>query len=240
MADLQRTYLRQVRDSSVVTTDVAVEDIPSLRPWLRQLLATRLCPMLEACYPLLADGSSLCDDHGRSRVRVHDAFIVRYDATAGSLSLPEHRDTSAVSLSLALNPGEGGEGGEGDFAGGGTWFEALGEERGQVVDAEVGHAVFFAGPLRHAGYPITRGTRFVLVLFLYIEGFPYGKLCEEYTRRLPLVADCGGGGDDGRADAAGEAEGVRPSGDSPNGYVVYKQTTELVKMLNKPTPSVLD
>ena len=109
----------------------------------------------------------------------------------------------------------------------------------------MGHAVFFAGPLRHAGYPITRGTRFVLVLFLYVEGFPYGKLCEEYTRHLPPVADCcadggGGGGGGGRADATGEAEGVRPSGDSPNGYVVYKQTTELVKMLNKPTPSVLD
>ena len=104
-----------------------------------------------------------------------------------------------------------------------------------MVDAEVGHAVVFAGPLRHAGYPITRGTRFVLVLFLYIEGFPYGRLCEEYTRSQPPAADCGD-----RAGAAAEAEGVRPSGDSPNGYVVYKQTTELVKMLNRPTPSVLD
>ena len=51
----------QVRDSSVVTTDVAVEEIPALRPWLRKLLATRLCPMIEACYPRLADGSSLRD-----------------------------------------------------------------------------------------------------------------------------------------------------------------------------------
>ena len=51
----------QVRDSSVVTTDVAVEEIPALRPWLRQLLATRLCPMIEACYPRLADGSRLRD-----------------------------------------------------------------------------------------------------------------------------------------------------------------------------------
>ena len=55
------TSLRQVRDSSVVTTDVAVEEIPALRPWLRQLLATRLCPMIEACYPRLADGSRLRD-----------------------------------------------------------------------------------------------------------------------------------------------------------------------------------
>ena len=35
-----------VRQSSVKTTDVAVEDIPALRPWLRALLHTRLFPMV--------------------------------------------------------------------------------------------------------------------------------------------------------------------------------------------------
>lgn len=35
-----------VRQSSVKTTDVAVEDIPKLRPWLRTLLHTRLFPMV--------------------------------------------------------------------------------------------------------------------------------------------------------------------------------------------------
>jgi len=35
-----------VRKSSVPTTDVAVEDIPILRPWLRELLQTR-----PACLP---------------------------------------------------------------------------------------------------------------------------------------------------------------------------------------------
>ena len=54
---------------------------------------------------------------------------------------------------------------DGDFQGGGTWFQCLGPE-GKVVDAEMGHAVAFAGPLRHAGYPISAGTRFILVLFM--------------------------------------------------------------------------
>jgi hypothetical protein len=36
--------------------------------------------------------------------------------------------------------------------------EALGPE-GLVVDADIGHACAFAGPLRHAGYPITRGGK---------------------------------------------------------------------------------
>ena len=50
-----------VRHSSVPTTDVAVEDIPSLRPWLKELLRSRLYPMLAAAFPVLADGSSIID-----------------------------------------------------------------------------------------------------------------------------------------------------------------------------------
>lgn len=107
-----------VRSSSVKTTDVAVEDVSSLRPWLRSLLHTRLQPLMSAAFPLLADGSQLTPD----RLRVHDAFIVRYDAEKDmSLSLPEHCDTSAVSVVLSLTSEE-----EGHYTGGGTWFEALG------------------------------------------------------------------------------------------------------------------
>jgi hypothetical protein len=75
-----------VRTSSVKTTDVAVEDIPRLRPWLRTLLESRLWPMLGAAYPVLADGSGLRDGStGEWRLRLHDAFIVRY---GGRLSCP--------------------------------------------------------------------------------------------------------------------------------------------------------
>ena len=107
---------------------------------------------------------------GQWRMRLHDAFIVRYDATAAepcsrSLSLPEHRDTSSMSFTLALN-----EGGGVDYEGGGTWFEALEQALplpgkaslesvdahtttpvGRVVNVPLGHATAFAGPLRHAG-----------------------------------------------------------------------------------------
>lgn len=111
-----------VRHSSVKTTDVAVENIPQLRNWLLILLHTRLNPMLNELYPILADGSSLIDPvSGKSRMRVHDSFIVRYDADVDmSLSLPEHCDTSAISIVVSLSSVE-----RGDYVGGGTWFEAL-------------------------------------------------------------------------------------------------------------------
>jgi len=233
-----------VRKSSVPTTDVAVEDIPVLRPWLRELLHTRMFPMLHAAFPLLADGSTVIDPQsGESRMRVHDAFIVRYDAEKDkSLSLPEHCDTSSMSFTLALNSKAAQ-----DFEGGGTWFEALGPE-GQVVDADVGQAVAFAGPLRHAGYPITKGTRVILVLFLYVEGFPYGQFIRRY---------CGQNGCDGQGNVASEDTElkqdestapriedngdvvVKASGDNPGGFVVYRQTVELVNMLNKGVVSIV-
>jgi hypothetical protein len=50
-----------VRHSSVKTTDVAVEDIPALRLWLRDLLRTRIYPLVAAAYPQLADGSTTGD-----------------------------------------------------------------------------------------------------------------------------------------------------------------------------------
>jgi hypothetical protein len=134
-----------VRHSSVKTTDVAVEDIPALRPWLLALLHSKIFPLLSVAFPTLADGSTLVDtaattatttDTGTaaattgttaatgtaaattakcaatttatvpavSRLRVHDAFIVRYDAENDqSLSLPEHCDTSSMSVILSLN-----------------------------------------------------------------------------------------------------------------------------------------
>ena len=160
-----------VRHSSVKTTDVAVESIPLLREWLLAFMHTRMHPMLDSLFPRLADGSTLYQEGApeQSRIRIHDAFIVRYDAEKDlSLSLPEHCDTSAISVVVSLNSE-----GAGHYAGGGTWFECLGE-RGLVVNAEVGQAVAFAGPLKHAGFPTTKGVRVILVLFLYVEDYHYG------------------------------------------------------------------
>ena len=79
-----------VRSASLPTTDVAVEDVPALRLWLRCLLANVLQPMVAECFPRLVDGSTF--GLQGERLRVHDAFIVRYDADKDlSTYLPEHR-----------------------------------------------------------------------------------------------------------------------------------------------------
>jgi hypothetical protein len=237
-----------VRHSSVKTTDVAVEDIASLRPWLRMILKQRLYPMLRVAFPKLADGTTLgeCGD----RLRVHDAFIVRYDAEQDmSLSLPEHSDTSIISFTVALN--QRGR----DFEGGGTWFEAIdsssrdGDDgEGCAVGADEGHAVAFAGPLRHAGYPVTSGCRVILVLFLYAQDFAYGHLLEEYNKEHRHEKELQDDSTSSNVTRMSSSEhdddalidGKRPSGDAPGGFVVYNQTVELVSMLNRRVASILD
>ena len=196
-----------VRNSSVPTSDVAVEDIPALVPWLRDFLRASIFPFVAACFPALADGSKLTPD----RLRVHDAFIVRYDVDFGSTTLPEHSDTSAVSLSIALNQ-EGA-----DFDGGGLSIRALrgaegvGLSPGGTISIATGHGVAFAGPARHGGALVTQGTRFILVLFLYVQGFEYGSYIEA-AKRGPGAAPPEGRDDDG-------------------GFVVYRETKTLMEAL---------
>ena len=90
-------------------------------------------------------------------LRVHDAFIVKYHASK-QRALPIHRDESAISLTLSLSP-------ENDYGGGGTFFPHL----GRAVRPELGHAVAFRGNARHAGEPITHGTRYIVAAFLYLD-----------------------------------------------------------------------
>ncbi|GMH89261.1 hypothetical protein TrVE_jg3162 [Triparma verrucosa] len=199
-----------VRSSSVPTTDVAVEDIPQLRNWLRVLMEERLWPILNVTFPFLVDSTTLTSE-SESRMRLHDAFIVRYSSEDGSLSLPEHSDTSAISFTVSLG---------GEYEGGGTWFDDLEKDVGKVISTPPGCCTAFAGPLRHAGYPITSGTRIILVLFCYVEGFDYGDYMKKYCEK------------GGREEEEIEDE-VKPSGDRKGGYVVYRQTVELANMLNK-------
>ena len=202
-----------VRRSHIPTTDCAVEDIPSLIPWLRKLLDTRIYPLIEVCFPLLADGTQT----KANRIRVHDAFIVRYDSDLGSISLPEHSDTSAVSVSLSLSSEE-----DGDYEGGGLWLQ-----QGNIsISAPQGCATIFAGPLRHGGAPITKGVRMILVLFLYIEGFAYGKFLSKAKEILCI-------GEKEEEEENSERDGGRmEKKKSQPALVVYRETVQLVEALD--------
>ena len=81
---------------------------------------------------------------------------------------------------------------------GGTFFPAL----GAALDApHAGHAVLFPGRLEHAGQPITRGTRYVIVLFLGLDenasGRPEDWVLREWEEQRQGVCDVEPRGADG-------------------------------------------
>jgi hypothetical protein len=98
----------------------------------------------------------------------------------------------------------------------------------------------FAGPLKHAGYPITSGIRNILVLFLYVEGFHYGPLLRDYTskhssgRGIDTELEGTDRDDADRTHSENDsADDPRSSGAAKGGFVVYRQTVELVSMLEE-------
>jgi len=76
---------------------------------------------------------------------------------------------------------------------------------------ESGHVVAFAGPLRHGGFPVLSGTRYILVLFMYAEDFAYHEYLQQQQESRERSA--------------------------ASNYVVYRETLELMSTLNKKSSS---
>lgn len=74
--------------------------------------------------------------------------------------MPTHADDSHFSLTIALNPLS-------EYQGGGTSFD----ETGAVLRPDVGGVVCFPGSLRHGGDTVTKGVRYVVAAFLWVEGY---------------------------------------------------------------------
>ena len=103
-------------------------------PGASRILAARLPEIAE-----VAARSLLPPPLGARDMRVYNALIVRYDALMRRDHMPAHADFSLITVNIALNSG---------FEGGGTWFQALGGDGGEVVSAvDTGHAVLHAGGL---------------------------------------------------------------------------------------------
>ena len=153
------------RHASAPTTDMAVKDIPPLLEWFNEKLETTLFPMLAGRFP---DFIKDPDD-----IRVHDAFIVRYDAS-GQRSLAVHQDESTFSFTIALND-------RSEYEGGGTFFEGIrssGSDEDYLplaLNADAGGVVCFGGKRRHGGEAITSGTRYIIPLFVYLDANKSGN-----------------------------------------------------------------
>eukprot|EP01062_Namystynia_karyoxenos_P027435 TRINITY_DN21053_c0_g1_i1.p1 TRINITY_DN21053_c0_g1~~TRINITY_DN21053_c0_g1_i1.p1 ORF type:complete len:1024 (+),score=186.07 TRINITY_DN21053_c0_g1_i1:62-3133(+) len=142
------------RHANVPTTDLPLHSVPELQRVFNILLRDHIAPVAARLFPHFVPTPAA--------LRVHDAFVVRYDACGGQVSLPRHRDQSELSLTVALNS-------TAECDGGGTHFELLAGTPHATARPDAGNVVFFAGSMYHRAAAITRGRRYVIAAFLYGE-----------------------------------------------------------------------
>lgn len=153
--------------------NIAVADMPRTLAWLNAEGAPRAAALAGACFGADAIGDA-------SDLRVYRALVVQYDAAAGLTHQTAHRDHALVTCVVTLNPRH-------EYDGGGTWLEALGGARAPLQ----GHALLQASALRHAGHAITRGERWVLVLFLQSAAMRYGEHVRHFSARAQRLLAAG-------------------------------------------------
>ena len=153
------------RHYAVPTTDLPIHGVPKLRDWFNSVMADRIRPLLALQFGEAEVGKLA------SRLMVHDAFIVRYDAQL-QRHLPVHRDESTHSFTIALNDVS-------EYDGGGTYIADLGD----AIRPNIGGLVSFRGDLLlHGGDPIIRGVRYVIVAFCYVLGGDDDATCDNLKK----------------------------------------------------------
>jgi len=139
------------RHYSVPTTDIPIHLVPNLLEWFQGWTTQVLFPTLKNQFAVTG-----CDDE-QQRFYVHDAFLVRYDATASNHFLPLHYDESTHSCVCSLND---------DFDGGGSYVYNL---KTSIIPPTGGMVSFLGNQCLHGGSPVTNGVRFILAIFLYLD-----------------------------------------------------------------------
>uniref|UniRef100_A0A7S1U1D2 Fe2OG dioxygenase domain-containing protein n=1 Tax=Phaeomonas parva TaxID=124430 RepID=A0A7S1U1D2_9STRA len=144
-----------------------IKDVPPVLAWFNKMLEERLFPTVKALFPNFVDEIS--------DLIVESTYMFKYTPETGKRS-DIHTDSGCLSFTMALN-------GEDEFSGGGTWFEGLTNPDGTphksgIVKMPVGGVTFRPGGVRHQGYAVTRGKRYV------IGGFMMHKTKVEYVRLL--------------------------------------------------------
>jgi predicted 2-oxoglutarate/Fe(II)-dependent dioxygenase YbiX len=93
--------------------------------------------------------------HENMKINITDLFVVKYKDDAQN-QLEMHCDGSFLSFNILLSD-------KNDFEGGGTYFDD-----GLTAHLEQGDIFIHSSKIKHAGLPITKGTRYLLVGFLNI------------------------------------------------------------------------
>ena len=196
-------------DENYATTDQPVRELAQTVAWLRDsLLPDAVWPFIAHAFGFALRGAqrddttfSHRDGGGRdgesearealATLRVSDAFVVKYNASAGERrSMPQHRDGAVFSFNVALN-------GWDEYEGGGTYFRMLDDGGGASAGAlrlRKGHVVAHSSALMHGGHPTTSGVRYILVAFCTVAP-EYASWASRFYEHVNEHVDPGEAGD---------------------------------------------
>lgn len=149
------------RHADAPTCDLPVYELRrEVAQWVAQMTRERLFPAVSELFPHTVPDSST--------LRCQDCFVVRYDgneaAGPGFRALRAHQDESLISLTVALNDRD-------CYQDGGLWIASTGD----VLNGDAGTALCFAGEVTHGGFPVARGTRWILTMFLHVDANASGR-----------------------------------------------------------------
>ena len=133
------------RHHNYPTTDLPVEKIVTIFGIILETMKTIVAKIKK----------SYCLDD-KIIVNFRDLFVVKYTDNAQN-HLDMHHDGSFLSFNILLSD-------QNDFEGGGTYFDD-----GLISYLEQGDVLIHSSRIKHAGLPITKGTRYLLVGFLNID-----------------------------------------------------------------------
>jgi hypothetical protein len=127
------------------TTDLPIENIKPVFPFIVETFKT-IADKIKKSY-------NLNDD---IKLNFVDVFIVKYKHNEQSF-LELHKDGSFLSFNILLSSPD-------EFEGGGTYFDD-----GLTMTPEQGELTIHSSKIKHAGLPITKGTRYLLVGFVNLD-----------------------------------------------------------------------
>jgi hypothetical protein len=143
------------------TCDIPAHDLPPpAQAWIRQAFYNVLFPLIQEAFGEQLELNNLC---------IQDCFVVRYDGEEdthgpGFAHLKPHEDESLISLTIALNDMD-------EYEGGGLYIASTKD----LLNGPAGTVLCFAGGLVHGGFPVKKGTRWILTAFLYCDANRSGK-----------------------------------------------------------------
>lgn len=128
-----------------------LHQVPAVRSWFQTVVRTKVFPLLAQTFPdFCPSPTDLCVDQ---------AYMFKYTPATGRRT-DVHTDSGCLSFTMALNP-------KAEYEGGGTWFQGLQNSnnennKGGVIEMDMGQVTVRPGGVKHCGYPVTSGTRYII------------------------------------------------------------------------------